>query len=87
MNAPLAITLDDEHRAQLEALAAERSMSAADLAAKAVADFVEEDAAWVAAVKEGLASLDRGEGRSLEEVDADMRAYITRRMREVEEKA
>ena len=82
MNAPLAITLDDEHRAQLEALAAERSMSAADLAAKAVADFVDEDLAFAAAVKEGLAAIEAGDVHDFEHVKEEMDAYVAERMRQ-----
>ena len=54
MASELAITIDDEQRRRLESLAAQRHESPADIAARALAEYLEEDAAFRRAVEEGL---------------------------------
>jgi hypothetical protein len=52
----LTIKLDTEQRARLEALAAETQQDAAELASRAVAEFVDYEAEFRAAVQEGVAA-------------------------------
>ncbi|MFN9928989.1 MAG: hypothetical protein ACK53I_18860 [Phenylobacterium sp.] len=56
MPVQLAITLNDDQKARLESLAQTRQASAADLAAEAVAQYLDEDAAFRAAVEAGRAA-------------------------------
>jgi len=57
----LAITIDDEQQQRLEALAAERHATPADVAATALAEYLEDDAAFRRAVEEGLAAAKAGD--------------------------
>jgi predicted transcriptional regulator len=54
MATQLEITLDDEQRRRLEELAAGGRETASDVAARAVAEYLAEDAAFRRAVEEGL---------------------------------
>ena len=54
MMARVAIILDDEQKARLDALAETRQASAADLATEAVSEYLQHDAAFRLAVEEGL---------------------------------
>lgn len=56
MTARLAITLNDDQKARLDTLARARQASAADVAAEAVAQYLDNDAAFRAAVEVGLAA-------------------------------
>lgn len=56
MPARLAITLNDDQRARLDTLARARQASAADVAIEAVTQYLDNDAAFRAAVEAGLAA-------------------------------
>ncbi|HEY1749648.1 MAG TPA: hypothetical protein VGG29_00160 [Caulobacteraceae bacterium] len=56
MTSQLAITIDDEQKQRLEALAAARSATPAQVAAQAVAEYLAEDAEFRRAVEEGMAA-------------------------------
>jgi predicted transcriptional regulator len=56
MPVQLAITLNDDQKARLESLVQTRQASPADLAAEAVTQYLDDDAAFRAAVEAGLAA-------------------------------
>jgi len=76
MTVHISVPLDEQQKAQLEAMAEASQSSIADLAARAVTEFLEEDAAFRSAVKEGLAAVQAGE---VEDFDA-YRQDLERRM-------
>jgi predicted transcriptional regulator len=64
----MQVQLTPEDEARLAELAARDGRTTGDLVLEAVKRYIEDDAKFVAAVIEGLASLDRGEFVSHEEV-------------------
>jgi predicted transcriptional regulator len=62
------VQLTPEEEAQLVELAAGDGRTAGDLVREAIRRYVEDDAKFIAAVMDGLASLDRGEFVSHEDV-------------------
>ena len=82
MTVHITVPLDDEQNAQLEALAQYQSRTPADLIASVIRDLLAKDAAWVAAVEEGLADERAGLVYDFEEVKADLRAYVAQRMKQ-----
>jgi predicted transcriptional regulator len=64
----MQVQLTPEEEAQLVELAARDGRTAGDLVREAIRRYVEDDAKFIAAVMDGLASLDRGEFVSHEDV-------------------
>jgi predicted transcriptional regulator len=64
----MQVQLTPEEEAQLVELAAGDGRTAGDLVREAIRRYVEDDAKFIAAVMDGLASLDRGEFVSHEDV-------------------
>jgi predicted transcriptional regulator len=64
----MLVQLTPEEEARLAELAARDGRTTGDLVQEAVKRYIEDDAKFVAAVIEGLASLDRGEFISHEEI-------------------
>jgi predicted transcriptional regulator len=64
------VRVDDETREGLERLAVAMDRPKAQLAARAIVEYVRRNSWQVAAIEEGLAQLDRGEGGSLEDAMA-----------------
>ncbi len=64
----MQVQLTPEEETRLAELAARDGRSASDLVQEAVKRYIEDDAKFIAAVIKGLASLDRGEFISHEEV-------------------
>lgn len=66
----MEVHLSPEKEARLQEIAAWSGLATERLVQEAVNRFLEEDAEFRAAVREGLASLDRGEYLTEEEMDA-----------------
>jgi predicted transcriptional regulator len=64
----MQVQLTPEEEARLVELAARDGRTAGDLVREAIRRYVEDDAKFIAAVMDGLASLDRGEFVSHEDV-------------------
>lgn len=64
----MQVQLTPEEETRLAELAARDGRTTGDLVQEAVKRYIEDDAKFIAAVIEGLASLDRGEFISHEEV-------------------
>ena len=64
----MQVQLTPEEEARLVELAAGDGRTAGDLVREAIRRYVEDDAKFIAAVMDGLASLDRGEFVSHEDV-------------------
>jgi predicted transcriptional regulator len=75
----LAITIDDDQRLQLEALAAASSATPAELAAHAIAEYLADDAEFRRAVAEGLAAADAGDVVDYRPYMADLRRRMAAR--------
>ena len=76
MTAQLAITLKDDQKARLDALAEARHETVADVVAEAVSQYLEYDDWFAAEVEEGLADIRAGRVYSLDEVAAEFRQKI-----------
>ena len=72
----LNVRVDDETREGLERLSVAMDRPKAQLAARAIAEYVQRNRWQIAAIEEGLAQLDRGEGVSLEDAMAAMDRVI-----------
>ncbi|MFI4936031.1 MAG: hypothetical protein ACHP7N_15555 [Caulobacterales bacterium] len=84
MTIQLAIPLDDEQRERLEALAVSRQESVAELAAEAIAEYLEQDAAFRAAVEGGLAAGRAGDVTDFKGFADDLRRRMAVRAAESE---
>lgn len=84
MTAHLAITLDDDQKARLDALAQVRKASVSEVAAEAVAQYLDDDAAFRAAVVAGLTAGRAGDVGDFSEFAADLRLRMTVRIAESE---
>jgi len=82
MTVHISIALDEDQLARLDALAERRQVSTADLAARALVDLLETEAADIAAIEEGLADIEAGRVHDYDEVAADLRAYVAQRMKQ-----
>jgi predicted transcriptional regulator len=82
MTAKLAITLNDDQMARLDALAQAREETAASVVQEAVREYLDHDAEFRAAVEIGLGELEAGNVRDFEEVEAELRAYMESRRRQ-----
>lgn len=71
MTVHVTIEMDEAVKAKLDALAGSRQAPIDEIVAQAVSEMAAEDAAFLAAVDAGLASLDAGEGIPHEEVVAE----------------
>ncbi len=72
----LNVRVDDETCDALDRLAVAMDRPKAQLAARAIAEYVRRNSWQIAAIEEGLAQLDCGEGVSLEEAVAAMDRVI-----------
>ncbi len=79
MTAKLAITLDDDQMARLDALAQARQETTASVVQEAVREYLDYDAEFRAAVQEGLDALEAGDVRDFDEVKAELQAYMRER--------
>lgn len=71
MTVHVTVPVDEAEKAELENLAQARGLGLEDLVAEAVSAYVRTERALLAAIDEGLASLDAGEGIPHEQVVAD----------------
>ena len=71
MTVHLTVPMDEAAKAALEDLALARGMGLEEVVAEAVSAYVREQRALLAAIDEGLASLDAGEGIPHEQVVAN----------------
>ncbi|MFN3515473.1 MAG: CopG family ribbon-helix-helix protein [Phenylobacterium sp.] len=85
MTAKLAITLDDDQMARLDALAQARQETAADVVMEAVREYLDYDAEFRKAVQEGLDALEAGDVRDFAEVERELRTHMTARLGPAEE--
>jgi predicted transcriptional regulator len=70
------VRLDEETKEALDLLAREMERPRAQLAARAIAEYVRRNAWQVAAIKEGLRQLDAGQSHDFEEVMVELDAII-----------
>jgi len=80
MTVHISVPLDEAQKAQLEAIAEASQESVGDLAARAVAEFLEEDAAFRAAVEIGLAAARAGEVDDFETYRQDLERRMAARL-------
>jgi len=80
MTVHISVPLDEAQKAQLEAIAESSNESVGDLAARAVAAFLEEDAAFRAAVEVGLAAARAGEVDDFETYRQDLERRMATRI-------
>lgn len=81
MTVHVTIALDEAVKAKLDALADSRRVPVDEIVATAVSEMAAEDAAFLAAIDKGLASLDAGEGIPHEVVVAELRGRQAERAR------
>ena len=79
MAVQLAITLDEDQKARLDALALTRHGTAADIVLEAVGEYLEFDSAFRTAVEAGLAAVAEGDVTDFEGVEQDLRDYAASR--------
>ena len=72
MTVHVTIAMDEAVKAKLDALAHGRGVPVDEIVASAVADRAAQEAAFLAAVDEGLKSLDAGEGVPHDDVVAEV---------------
>jgi predicted transcriptional regulator len=84
MTSLLAIPLDADQQERLEALAAARHETAADIAAEAIAAYLAEDAAFRRAVDDGLAAGRAGDVADFKDFAGDLRRRMAVRSAESE---
>ena len=80
MATQVAITLDDDQKRRLETLARERRETLSDVAATAIAEYLAEDAAFRAAVEEGLAAGRAGDVSDFAAFATDLRRRMAIRV-------
>jgi predicted transcriptional regulator len=80
MTVHISVPLDEAQKAQLEAIAEASQESVGDLAARAVAEFLEEDAAFRAAVEVGVAAARAGEVDDFETYRKDLERRMAIRL-------
>jgi predicted transcriptional regulator len=80
----LAITLDDDQAARLEALASARRETVSDVAMKAIAEYLAADAAFRRAVEEGLAAGRAGDVQDFEPFAEDLGRRMAVRVAEAD---
>jgi predicted transcriptional regulator len=76
MSAEIAILLDDEQNARLQALAKLRQSTASELAAEAIDDYLRFDSEFRAAVLEGLAAVDAGDVSDFKTFETNFREFM-----------
>jgi predicted transcriptional regulator len=76
MSSELFVTLDNDQKARIDAIAEARQETTAEILGEAVAHYLDYDAWFRREVDKGLASLARGEGHDLEDVAASFRQRI-----------
>ncbi len=76
MSVELAVTVDNDQKAQIDAIAEARQETTAEVLSEAVAQYLDYDAWFRREVDKGLASLARGEGHDFEDVAASFRQRI-----------
>jgi predicted transcriptional regulator len=77
----MALHLPPELERRVVELAAEKRRDPQDVLAELVDGALDDDASFRAAVREGTAQLDRGEGIPHEQVMSDLRAILSRHAR------
>jgi predicted transcriptional regulator len=77
----MALQLPPELERRIVQLATEKHRDPQDVLAELVDGALDDEAAFRAAVREGTAQLDRGEGVPHEQVMTDLRAILTRHAR------
>lgn len=80
MSAQIAILLDDDQNARLQALADVRQSTAAALAAEAIDDYLRFDSEFRAAVLEGLAAAEAGEVSDFKAFETDFSEFMARQL-------
>lgn len=78
-SAVVTVRLDQETKAKLESLSRATRRSKSFLAAEAIGRYIADEAAFIAAVEEGIAAADRGELLDHEEVLGELADRRTRR--------
>jgi predicted transcriptional regulator len=84
MTSQVAITLDEEQRQRLEAVADARHETVADVAARAIAESLSEDAAFRKAVEEGLLAGRAGDASDFAPYADDLRRRMAVRAAETD---
>jgi predicted transcriptional regulator len=79
MTVQLAITLDEDQKARLDALAEARRGTAADIVLEAVSDYLAFDTSFRSAVQAGLAAVAEGDVADFEDVERELRKYAADR--------
>ncbi len=82
MGIHLAVSLDDDQTERLEALAADRHATVAEIAATAIAEYLDEDASFRRAVDEGLLAGRAGDVSDFGPFASDLRSRIAVRVAE-----
>lgn len=75
MSANVAITLDDDQKARLDALASAWSGTASDVVLEAVGEYLAFDSEFRAAVQEGLAAMESGDVFDFDVVADEILSY------------
>ena len=82
MTVHLSIPLDEDQKAQLDAMAERRQVSTADLATRVLVNLLAAEAADIAAIEEGLAAAEAGDVQDFDEFAREFRAYMAQRLKE-----
>jgi predicted transcriptional regulator len=77
------VRITDETKEALDLLAREMDRPRAQLAARAIAEYVQRNTWQIAAIKEGIAQLDAGLSHDFDEVTAELDALIAEKERGV----
>lgn len=75
MTAHLAITLDDDQKARLDALASAWNGTVSDVVLEAVGEYLAFDTEFRVAVHQGLVAMEAGEIFDFDDVADEMRSY------------
>ena len=75
MTAHLAITLGDDQKARLDALASAWDCTASDVVLEAVGEYLAFDNEFRAAVQQGLAAMEAGDVFDFDAVASELRSY------------
>lgn len=70
------VRLDDSTKEALDLLAREMDRPRAQLAARAIAEYVQHNAWQIAAIKDGLRQLDAGQSHDFDEVMGELESII-----------
>jgi predicted transcriptional regulator len=84
MTVRISVPLEGDQKARLDALAAARQETAADIVVEAVAQYLEYDSAFRRAVEEGLTAARRGDVSDFEPFADELRRRMAVRIAETD---